>query len=266
MLLDQCDLRSETRGAGRRDETRGARADDDEVVGTGRRRIDPVRWMDVCDERLIMVVPGAEVGRHRSIDRASCRVPDGLPAPIVDARLPTPAIGNHEVAFRRRPVYDATQRLHMFMVETDRIEKRVLLHAPRSRVWQALTTTTAVNEWFGVNLTGTFAEGAVLRAPDHLPRLRAPDDGNPHRSMVPERYFAFRWHPNEVDLSKDYSAEPTTLVEFTLEDVPGRDEAHRRRVRVRRAARRDAATRRSARTTTGWTEQMQNIARHVAGA
>jgi len=38
--------------------------------------------------------------------------------------------------------------------------------------------------------------------------------------MDAERLFSYRWHPHAVDASHDYSQEPTTLVEFTLEDVP----------------------------------------------
>jgi hypothetical protein len=32
---------------------------------------------------------------------------------------------------------------------------------------------------------------------------------------------AFRWHPFSVDRQVDYSKEPTTLVEFSLEEVSG---------------------------------------------
>ena len=39
--------------------------------------------------------------------------------------------------------------------------------------------------------------------------------------VEPERYFSYRWHPYPNDPKIDYSAEPTTLVEFTLEDVEG---------------------------------------------
>ena len=35
--------------------------------------------------------------------------------------------------------------------------------------------------------------------------------------MEPERLFSFRWHPFAVEPNFDYSAEPTTLVEFILE-------------------------------------------------
>jgi uncharacterized protein YndB with AHSA1/START domain len=38
--------------------------------------------------------------------------------------------------------------------------------------------------------------------------------------MVPERRFAWRWHPSATDPGVDYSAEPRTLVTFTLEDAP----------------------------------------------
>ena len=39
--------------------------------------------------------------------------------------------------------------------------------------------------------------------------------------LVPERYFSYRWRPNAIDASKDYSEEPMTLVEFTLDEAPG---------------------------------------------
>lgn len=46
---------------------------------------------------------------------------------------------------------------------TDSIEKQVVLRAPRTRVWRALTQTQEFNEWFGVELQGSFAKGARLR-------------------------------------------------------------------------------------------------------
>jgi uncharacterized protein YndB with AHSA1/START domain len=36
-------------------------------------------------------------------------------------------------------------------------------------------------------------------------------------AIEPERLFSFRWHPYAIDPDVDYSAEPTTLVEFRLE-------------------------------------------------
>jgi uncharacterized damage-inducible protein DinB len=40
-------------------------------------------------------------------------------------------------------------------------------------------------------------------------------------TMEPERFFSFRWHPYAIEAGVDYSAEPTTLVSFTLEDAAG---------------------------------------------
>jgi hypothetical protein len=37
--------------------------------------------------------------------------------------------------------------------------------------------------------------------------------------MDQDRFFSFRWHPYAVESGVDYSAEPTTLVTFTLEDM-----------------------------------------------
>jgi uncharacterized protein YndB with AHSA1/START domain len=37
--------------------------------------------------------------------------------------------------------------------------------------------------------------------------------------IEPERLFSFRWHPYAVDPAIDYSAEPTTLIEFVLQDA-----------------------------------------------
>jgi uncharacterized protein YndB with AHSA1/START domain len=39
--------------------------------------------------------------------------------------------------------------------------------------------------------------------------------------IEPENYFAYRWHPYAIDAKVDYSQEPTTLVEFRLEEAKG---------------------------------------------
>src|SRR5687768_3455209 len=107
----------------------------------------------------------------------------------------------------------------MSMVVTDRIEKRVVLRAPRSRVWRALTDAGEFGTWFGVTLQAPFTEGATVRGQITHP-------GYQHLTMEliverlePERYFAYRWHPYAIDPKIDYSQEPATLVEFTLEDA-----------------------------------------------
>jgi uncharacterized protein YndB with AHSA1/START domain len=147
--------------------------------------------------------------------------------------------------------------------DTDRIEKRVLLRAPRSRVWRALTDAGEFGTWFGVTLHGPFAEGATVRGQITHP-------GYEHLTMEvfieriePERYFAYRWHPYAIDPHTDYSREPTTLVEFRLDEssegtVLSIVESGFDRIPL---ARRAEAFRMN---DAGWTEQARNIERHVS--
>src|SRR5439155_4288704 len=65
--------------------------------------------------------------------------------------LPLARARNPGVAFPAGPAYHATRRLHM-TGETDRIEKTILLRAPRARVWRALTEAAEFGSWFGVKL------------------------------------------------------------------------------------------------------------------
>lgn len=104
---------------------------------------------------------------------------------------------------------------------SDRIEEEVLLLAPRARVWRALTNPDELGAWFGVNLSGaTFVPGArvigqvTIPGYEHIPFDVIIDE------MVPERVFAWRWHPNPIERDVDYSAEQRTLVRFTLEESP----------------------------------------------
>jgi uncharacterized protein YndB with AHSA1/START domain len=104
---------------------------------------------------------------------------------------------------------------------SDRIEKRIELKAPVSRVWRALTDHREFGEWFRVNLEGPFIPGQVARG-------RVTHAGYEHvvwqatvKAIEPERLFSFTWHPYAIDPKIDYSKEPTTLVEFTLEPCEG---------------------------------------------
>ena len=103
----------------------------------------------------------------------------------------------------------------------DRIEEQVLLAAPRARVWRALTNADELGAWFGVNLAGaTNAPGAQVRGNITSPGYEHVVFDALIEEMVPERRFAWRWHPHAIDPAVDYSAEPRTLVAFTLEDAP----------------------------------------------
>src|ERR1700753_546146 len=67
------------------------------------------------------------------------------------------------VAYRPIQCYRATWRLHMHSTTTDRIEKKIVLHAPRKRIWRALTDSTEFGFWFGMKFDGPFKPGALMR-------------------------------------------------------------------------------------------------------
>ena len=107
---------------------------------------------------------------------------------------------------------------------SDRIEEQVLLHAPRSRVWRALTTPDEFAAWFGVKLRqATIAPGAHILGNMAFPGYEHVAFDAIVEEMVTERKFSWRWHPDATAKGVDYSAEPRTLVTFTLEDAPGGD-------------------------------------------
>ena len=147
-------------------------------------------------------------------------------------------------------------------VSTDRIEKRVVLRAPRTRVWRALSNAAEFSTWFRVKLEGAFTEGKPVRG-----RLVIPGYEHVILEMLveridPERYFAYRWRPYAVDPAVDYSAEPTTLVEFHLEDTEGGTaltivESGFDRIPL---ARRAEAFRMN---DNGWTGQIKQLAKYV---
>jgi uncharacterized protein YndB with AHSA1/START domain len=47
-------------------------------------------------------------------------------------------------------------------MNTDRIEKKILLRAPRKRVWRAVSDSTEFGSWFGVKFDGPFVPGTPL--------------------------------------------------------------------------------------------------------
>lgn len=150
------------------------------------------------------------------------------------------------------------------MTNTDRIEKKVLLKAPRSRVWRALTDAAEFGAWFRVKLETGFAVGERTRGRILYPGYEHLTMDVMVERMDDQRHFSFRWHPGAVDPKVDYSLEPSTLVEFLLEEQSGGTlltviESGFDRLP---AARRDEAFRMNSE---GWTEQLKNIQKHVAG-
>lgn len=146
----------------------------------------------------------------------------------------------------------------------DRIERSILIRAPRERVWRALADAETFGKWFGANLQGqTFAPGQRTRG---RITIRGHEDAwfdVVVERMEPPTLFSYRWHPYPVDPAVDYEQEEPTLVTFTLQDAPGngtrltvvesgfdRVPPHRRLEAFRMNSR-------------GWEAQIDNIVRHV---
>jgi uncharacterized protein YndB with AHSA1/START domain len=146
---------------------------------------------------------------------------------------------------------------------TDRIEKSIHLRAPLARVWRALTDAAEFGKWFRVKLEGAFAIGQTIRGKLTFPGYEYLTMEATVVRMDPERLFSFRWHPAAIDPKVDYAQEPTTLVEFWLEEAPGGT-----LLRVVEsgfdklpASRRGEAFRMNSE---GWDEQLESLLRHVA--
>jgi uncharacterized protein YndB with AHSA1/START domain len=115
-------------------------------------------------------------------------------------------------------------------MNTDRIEKRVVLRAPLDRVWRAISDAEEFGRWFGVRFGGPFVEGASITAAivpttvdEEVAKRQEPHAGAKSTWQIvaiePQRRFAYRWHPFAIDPDVDYDSEPTTLVEFTLSET-----------------------------------------------
>jgi uncharacterized protein YndB with AHSA1/START domain len=147
----------------------------------------------------------------------------------------------------------------------DRIEKRIELKASVSRVWRALTDHREFGAWFRVALGGPFVPGHEVRGRITWPGAEHLTMTATVQRMEPERLFSFTWHPYAIDPAIDYSSEPTTLVEFRLEPMPGGTllTVVESGFAALPAHRRDTAFRMNEQ---GWSIQVNNIAQHIAQA
>jgi uncharacterized protein YndB with AHSA1/START domain len=117
-------------------------------------------------------------------------------------------------------------------VNTDQIQKKIVLKSARERVWRAISDSVCFGSWFGVEFDGPFVAGSRLhgrivptQVDPEVAKLQEPHIGKPFQLLVesiePMNRFAFRWHPFAIDPNYDYSHEPMTLVTFELSDVDG---------------------------------------------
>ncbi|MDT9071656.1 hypothetical protein, partial [Escherichia coli] len=76
----------------------------------------------------------------------------------------------------------------------------------------ALTNADELGAWFGVNITGAkIAAGAHVVGFITIPGYEHVKFDALIEETVPERRFSWRWHPNAIDSTVDYTAEPRTL-------------------------------------------------------
>ena len=157
---------------------------------------------------------------------------------------------------------------------TDRIEKKVLLRAPRERVWRAISDSKEFGAWFGVRFDGPFAAdkrmiGKIVptTVDPEVAKLQEPHTGMAFEFAVdriePQKLFSFRWHPYAVDSSVDYTKEPSTLVVFELQEVAAGTmltvtESGFDRIPIERRAKAFAANE------GGWAHQMKLIEKYLA--
>jgi uncharacterized protein YndB with AHSA1/START domain len=146
---------------------------------------------------------------------------------------------------------------------TDRIQKTVVLRAPRSKVWRALTDPAQFSQWFGVKVEEHFTPGRRVRGPVTTPEYAHLMFEITVDRMEPEQLFSWRWQPGgDPDIDP---AEPETLVIFELEEV-----AEGTRLTVTESgfdriplARRSKAYREN---DEGWTAQLESIRQYLAAS
>ena len=117
-------------------------------------------------------------------------------------------------------------------IDTDRIQKNIVLRASRERIWRAISDAKQFGTWFGVEFEGDFVVGSHLKGrivptkvDADIAKTQEAYSGMAFEIFVeriePMRVLAFRWHPYAVEPGRAFSTEPTTLVTFVLENAPG---------------------------------------------
>lgn len=116
-------------------------------------------------------------------------------------------------------------------METDRIEKQVLLRASRERVWNAIADSFRFGQWFGMSLQGPFIQGKRIvghivptSVDKEVAKMQEPWVGVACDLVVeriePMDCFSFRWHPGAEEPGKEIPDDQMTTVTFELKDAP----------------------------------------------
>lgn len=143
------------------------------------------------------------------------------------------------------------------MNRVDRIEREITVPHPRQRVWHALTNAESLAEWFG-----DVAE--IDLRPGGAARFGWSAYGNVVHATVeevdPPSTFAFRWSAlHDTPISQG----PTTLVTFSLTEVPGGTRL--RVVESGLASLPDSLYDRTLQeNTSGWKAELDDLRQHLA--
>lgn len=117
-------------------------------------------------------------------------------------------------------------------MNTNEIRKRVVLHASRARVWEALTDSKKFGTWFGCELDHPFDAGARIRGrvvptkvDPEVARAQASYEGMEFEVIVdriePMTHFSFRWHPGDESPDPQHPDAEMTTVTFELSEAKG---------------------------------------------
>jgi uncharacterized protein YndB with AHSA1/START domain len=147
-------------------------------------------------------------------------------------------------------------------MNTDRIEKKIEIRAPVSRVWRALTNHSEFAKWFGAKLDRPFVPGKTTCGQVTHPGYEHIKWEATVQKMEAEKLFSYTWHPYATDMDRDYSKETPTLVEFRL----ARSKAGTLLTVTETGFDKVPADRRAEAFRMhkgGWAEQLKNIKEHV---
>ncbi|WP_432721131.1 SRPBCC family protein [Jeongeupia wiesaeckerbachi] len=104
---------------------------------------------------------------------------------------------------------------------SDRVERHIVINAPRERVWHALSHAETFGTWFGANLKGqSFAPGQRTRGPITISGFEHIQFDVVIERIEPQQLLSYHWHPYPVEPNVDYELETPTRVVFTLKDAP----------------------------------------------
>lgn len=99
------------------------------------------------------------------------------------------------------------------------IERSIVLRAPRSRVWRALTERDQFASWFQMSVTGDFVPGGRATLTTTHPGYEGLVFPLYVQHKEPESYFSWRWVPGDAFKHAPDEGQMTEVA-FTLEDVP----------------------------------------------